>query len=202
MTTEPQTQHETDKNHPAQDEALTAYQNGDYATAFAAWQPLADAGDAQAQFNLAIMYHNGQGTEPDAAKAIAYCTLAADNDIPPAQHYLGYLLMDEEIGTPNPEKAAHYWQRAAEHGIDDAQYQLGSLYTQGIGVPQDTDTAADWYEAAALQGHAPAQYNLGVLYANAKQYTHARHWWNKAQAQAQDNQDAKDALAKLDEMGL
>jgi len=93
MTTEPQTQNETGLNHAAQDEALTAYQNGDYATALAAWQPLADAGDAQAQFNLAIMYHNGQGTEPDAAKALAYCTLAADNDIPPAQHYLGYLLM-------------------------------------------------------------------------------------------------------------
>ena len=185
MTTEPQTQNETDLNHAVQDEALAAYQNGDYATALAAWQPLADAGDAQAQFNLAIMYHNGQGTEPDAAKALAYCTLAADNDIPPAQHYLGYLLMDEEIGTPNPEKAAQYWQRAAEHGIDDAQYQLGLLYTQCIVVPQDTDTA---------------QYNLGVLYANAKQYTHARHWWNKALAQ--DNQDAKDALAKLDEMGL
>ena len=108
MTTEPQTQNETDLNHAAQDEALTAYQNGDYATALAAWQPLADAGDAQAQFNLAIMYHNGQGTEPDAAKALAYCTLAADNDIPPAQHYLGYLLMDEEISTPDPEKAARY----------------------------------------------------------------------------------------------
>lgn len=108
--------------------------------------------------------------------------------------------MDEEIGTPDPEKAARYWQRAAEHGIDDAQYQLGSLYTQGIGVPQDTDTAADWYEAAALQGHAPAQYNLGVLYANAGQYTHARHWWNKAQAQ--NNPDAQAALAKLNEMGL
>ena len=201
MTTETPTHNEPDnKNHAAQDEALAAYQNGDYATALAAWQPLADAGDAQAQFNLAIMYHNGQGTEPDAAKAIAYCTLAADNDIPPAQHYRGYLLMDEEIGTPNPEKAAHYWQRAAEHGIDDAQYQLGSLYVQGSGVSQDTDTAADWFEAAALQGHAPAQYNLGVLYANAGQYTHARHWWNKAQAQ--NNPDAQAALAKLDEMGL
>ena len=107
--------------------------------------------------------------------------------------------MDEEIGTPDPEKAARYWQRAAEHGIDDAQYQLGLLYTQGIGVPQDPDTAADWYEAAALQGHSHAQYNLGVLYANAGQYAHARHWWNKAQAQ---NPDAQAALAKLDEMGL
>jgi len=31
---------------------LTAYQNGDYATALREWTPLAEQGDADAQFNL------------------------------------------------------------------------------------------------------------------------------------------------------
>ena len=154
----------TTENQQPQDPALAAYQAGDFATAFAKWLPLADQGDANAQFNIALMYHNGQGTEPDNAKTYEYC------------------------------------RRAAEQGIDDAQFQLGVLYTEGRGVPQDNDEAADWYEAAALKGHALAQFNLGVLYANARQYSHARHWWNKSAEQG--NEDARSALAKLDEMGL
>ncbi len=190
----------TTENPQPQDPALAAYQAGDFATAFAKWLPLADQGDANAQFNIALMYHNGQGTEPDNAKTYEYCRRAAEQNHPHAQHYLGYLLQDESFGTPDEAAAAQWWRRAAEQGIDDAQFQLGVLYTEGRGVPQDNDEAADWYEAAALKGHALAQFNLGVLYANARQYSHARHWWNKSAEQG--NEDARSALAKLDEMGL
>tara|TARA_B100000780_G_scaffold263065_1_gene216693 strand:+ start:37 stop:243 length:207 start_codon:yes stop_codon:yes gene_type:complete len=40
-----------------------AYQAGDFATALQEWTPLADAGDATAQYNLGIMYRQGQGYE-------------------------------------------------------------------------------------------------------------------------------------------
>ena len=34
------------------DKGLAAYDDGDYATAFKEWKPLADAGDSVAQFNF------------------------------------------------------------------------------------------------------------------------------------------------------
>ena len=38
------------------DKGLTAYKNGDYATALKEWKPLAEQGDADAQTNLGLMY--------------------------------------------------------------------------------------------------------------------------------------------------
>jgi TPR repeat protein len=43
------------------DDALAAYQRGDYTTALAIWRPLADQGDAVAQNNIGAMYAHGQG---------------------------------------------------------------------------------------------------------------------------------------------
>jgi TPR repeat protein len=38
-----------------------AYKRGDYATALKEWTPLAEQGDAEAQFNLGSMYEKGRG---------------------------------------------------------------------------------------------------------------------------------------------
>jgi len=44
-----------------------AFYRGDYATALKEWQPLAEQGDADAQFNLGSLYANGQGVPQDFA---------------------------------------------------------------------------------------------------------------------------------------
>ena len=51
------------------DEAVAAYQRGDYASAFREFRPLAEQGNANAQYNLGIMYDNGQGVSQDYAGA-------------------------------------------------------------------------------------------------------------------------------------
>ena len=38
-----------------------AYNSGDYQTAIAEWQPLAESGDAEAQFGMGLLYANGFG---------------------------------------------------------------------------------------------------------------------------------------------
>ena len=38
---------------------FAAYQKGDYAAALREWTPLAEQGDAEAQFNLGVMYYRG-----------------------------------------------------------------------------------------------------------------------------------------------
>ncbi len=50
-------------------EGLAADKRGDYATALREWRPLAEQGDSDAQFNLGLMYYNGQGVAQNYAKA-------------------------------------------------------------------------------------------------------------------------------------
>ena len=44
---------------------VIAAQSGDWATALKEWKPLAEEGNAAAQFNLGLMYQNGYGVPQD-----------------------------------------------------------------------------------------------------------------------------------------
>ena len=48
---------------------VDAYNRGDYETALKKFLPLAEQGDAAAQFNLGKMYRKGQGVPQDDAEA-------------------------------------------------------------------------------------------------------------------------------------
>jgi uncharacterized protein len=72
-------------------EGLAAYERGDFATALAEWQPLAEQGDDSAQYNLALMYRNGQGVPQDYAQA---------------QYNLGYMY-DNGQGIPQDNAEAY-----------------------------------------------------------------------------------------------
>lgn len=177
-----------------EDLGIIAYQNGDYATAFAEWSKLADAGNIQAYHNLAMLYANGQGVEENDDLAREWCEKAANAGLATAQHHLGYIL----LAAGETDVALNWWEQAAEQGLADAQHDLAQQYLLGELIEKDLDTAADWYEAAANQDHTPSQYNLGVLYANVSQFANARYWWEKAAALG--NEQAIAALQKLNEM--
>jgi len=51
------------------DEGIRAADAGDYKTAVKVWRPLAEQGDAKAQFNLGVAYHKGQGVPDDFASS-------------------------------------------------------------------------------------------------------------------------------------
>ena len=64
-------------------QAVTAYQSGDYAQAFKLLQPLAQQGDALAQNNLGFMYQNGFGVAQNYQQAKAwYQKVLAQPDTP------------------------------------------------------------------------------------------------------------------------
>ena len=58
-------------------QGLTAYNNGDYATALLEWKPLAEQGNADAQYNLGVMYYKGQGVIQDNVYAHMWFNIAA-----------------------------------------------------------------------------------------------------------------------------
>ena len=52
------------------DKGLTAYKNGDYATALKEWKPLAEQGDLDAQYNLDLIHRKGLGVPQDDEEAV------------------------------------------------------------------------------------------------------------------------------------
>jgi hypothetical protein len=68
---------------------LDAYQKGDYVEAAKEWRPLAEAGDASAQFNLGLLYLDGHGVPQNPTEAANWFRRAAEQDYTLAQHNLG-----------------------------------------------------------------------------------------------------------------
>jgi hypothetical protein len=63
--------------------------NGDYATALRLLRPLAERGNRQAQYNLAVMYANGWGVPQDEAEANRWYRKAAEQGDASAQSLVG-----------------------------------------------------------------------------------------------------------------
>ena len=63
------------------EDGISAANRGDYATALTLWRPLAEQGDAVAQFNIGISYLNGYGRPKDVAQAEKWFRLSAENAV-------------------------------------------------------------------------------------------------------------------------
>jgi tetratricopeptide (TPR) repeat protein len=90
------------------DAAYAAYQKGDYSTALRHLRPLADQGDARAQFVLGVMYAEGQGVPQDYAEAVKWYRRAANHSHAQAQYNLGLSYAKGE-GVPQDDVSAHMW---------------------------------------------------------------------------------------------
>jgi len=73
-----------------------AYISGDFATALKEWKPLAEQGDAAAQYNLGQMYRFGKGVIQDYAEAVKWYRKAAEQGYALAQNNLGYMYANGE----------------------------------------------------------------------------------------------------------
>ena len=70
-------------------EGYDAYKRGDYDTALKEFRPLAEQGDAGAQFTLGGMYDKGHGVPQDCQVAVRWFRLAAEQGYALAQSNLG-----------------------------------------------------------------------------------------------------------------
>ena len=146
------------------EDADAAYKQGDYATFLGLIRPLAEQGDATAQWAIAGRYAMGEGVPQDFAHAATRYRKAAEQGYALAQTNLG-LLYEDGKGVPQDfGKAATWLRKAADQGDAAAQDNLGILYQDGKGVPLDSAEAVTWLRKAADQGYGPAENNLGKLY--------------------------------------
>ena len=119
------------------EDAVAAYQKGELETAAQQFAALAEAGDAKAQYNLAVLYEKGEGVAQDSDKALAWYQKAAEAGNVNAQYNLGLAYETGEGVTQDYGKARAYYEKAAAQGDADAQNNLGGLYARGDGVKKD-----------------------------------------------------------------
>ena len=107
--------------------ATSAYDGGDYATAFREWHSLAKTGDTAAQVAIAGLYRDGSGREVDLSKAAHWYKIAAHAGDAVAQMNLGEMY-EHGLGIKRDSVAAFVWyHRAAEQGRDWAAEQRDRL---------------------------------------------------------------------------
>jgi len=127
--------------------AKLAYQEKDYVTAFKELTPLAEKGNADAQFILAKMYWKGEGVLRDPDQAMKWFKASAAQGNPDAQFFLGsiYLLPHKDIA-----EGVKWLRLSAEQGNQDAQWLLGKAYLEGDKeLPRDPVQAEMWLWLAA-----------------------------------------------------
>ncbi|MGP1284008.1 MAG: SPOR domain-containing protein [Parasphingopyxis sp.] len=127
-------------------EGVEAWRNGDYARAISEWQPLAETGDPDAQFNLGQAYKLGRGVPQDMERARDLFRQAADQGHLQAEANYGLILFQDG----NREEAMPYIVRAADRGEPRAQYIYGTALFNGDLAPRD------WVRAYALMSNASA----------------------------------------------
>lgn len=115
----------------------SAYSSGDYATALAQWQDLAETGNGDACYGMGLLYGNGFGVDMNDELALKFYGLAADQGHAEAQYNLG-VMHQNGWGVPLNEEAGIRWFRlAAEQGIIGAQMALGRHYAMDFADSYD-----------------------------------------------------------------
>ncbi len=107
---------------------------------------LAENGNVDAQFKLALHYSLGNGCGKNKIQAFFWHKKAADNGHLRSQNIIGNYFKNG-IGTPTDKQmAVVYFRKAAERGDPIARFNLACCYENGVGVDQDKQTANKWYQ--------------------------------------------------------
>lgn len=146
-------------------DGVNALNAGNYAKALQLLRPLAEKGDARAQWKLGLMHHLGLGVKEDDNRAREWLTKSADQGNTDAQYQLGHMYTFG-FGIPKAEtdpdlKAVQWYFKAAVQGHSEAQYQLGLMFLAGKGLVQSHEEGIKWIQRAAAQGNPGAKGFLG-----------------------------------------
>jgi TPR repeat protein len=129
---------------------IAAFESRHFSRAAGLLSPLADGGNREAQYRMAIMAQNGLGMHENQDLAFRYMKAAAEAGLDVAQHGLGFMYMEGECTDRDAKKAVHWFRKAAEQGLAGSQTTLAMMYEEGRGVDKNMDEANKWYRMAGF----------------------------------------------------
>ena len=118
-----------------------AYKSGDYATALREWTPLAEQGDAYAQYNLGQMYRMGEVVPQDYKTAVKWYRLAAEQGNARAQGNLG-VMYGVGQGVIQDIVYAHMWGNIAASNGNENGGKVRDLVAKQM-TPSQLEKAQD-----------------------------------------------------------
>ena len=110
------------------DSVVKALEQGNHARAFELVMPLANQGDAHAQYLLGTMYMGGLGVPRDWQQAADWFRRATSQE----HEYARLMLAVTLDGLGETQEALLHYRWAAEKGDEMAQTRLGQMYESGV----------------------------------------------------------------------
>jgi hypothetical protein len=130
-----------------------------------AWLEQAAAkGEPSAAYNAGLLLMS-TGASQDLTRAVELLRIAADAELPDAQHALGALYITGRGVSRDAAEAARWFRRGMRNGNLAAEVEYAILLFNGEGVPANEAVAARHFRHAATLGNAIAQNRLARLYA-------------------------------------
>ena len=126
----------------------------------------ANAGDAREQFNVGIMYLNGQGTPIDAPRAFEWVKKSADKGYIKAKFKLGYFYLKGIGVEKNLKKAEALLRETAFKKHPSAQFYMAHLYIKGLYLDKNYRKAMIWLKRAKKNGYWKAEDEIKRLQAS------------------------------------
>ena len=157
------------------------------------------AGDPQAQHDLAFLYAIGDRIPRNFERAAFWFRRAADAGVTSATYNLAVLTQRGDGVAQDSDSAFRLFMQAAEDGHPQAQFAVGLAYDRGRGVEPDPREAASWFQAASANGFPRGAYYLGRLFERGFEGNPdlaAAAGWYRIAAEAGEP-DAEAALARL-----
>lgn len=145
-------------------DAQRAFEGGNEAEAFRILEKAAQAGNAQALYNLSVFYSNGIATAPDDKKALQLLEQSANKGFIDAQKDL----VEYYLAQPDFTKAAKWMKILADKGDAAAQYGYALLLLNGQGVKVDIKQSEKYLRLSMDNGFQPAHDFIRSLEEKAK----------------------------------
>jgi uncharacterized protein len=118
----------------------------------------AEAGHAEAAYNLAMDYRQGRGVPRNASESARWMQRAAENGVPEAQYALGVMMLNGEGMPRDLFGGLQFLRAAADGGNRAAQKTLGRIYMTGLDtMGQDLTQARSFLTPVAASGDAQAR---------------------------------------------
>lgn len=147
------------------EDGFQAFTTGDYEQALRLWLPLAEKDNADAQYNLGILYMKGLGVEENLKTAFIWYKRAAANGHTDAMFNLGTMYNKGKVISRSPKDANKWWLKAAELGNAAAQFNIAVEYAYGNNLEKNITEAIKWWKKSASQGNKDARAALHRTYA-------------------------------------
>lgn len=122
----------------------------------------AEAGVADSQYQLGVIYEEGKGVKQDFDEAVKWYRAAAEQGFSEAQYTLGFMYADGVGLEQDDSVAVEWWLKASENGHPMAQCNLGGSYFDAIGVPEDRGGGLEMAAAFSRARSEGGAVKLGV----------------------------------------